>query len=290
MDNFGGSTPSEAYRYIYGNLHGLIMATTITTTKPENDRRFPSGIYKGTREEWLEEAMHIMAPWLNEVIYQPRLNNLRTKPVVGSKSIAVDRSLREWTEKDGVKKTVRPSTYKFRPSECRVSCSLLSAGMSHGPAIAHVHLKHATGNNYHEIRMGAHLGGRKTKESSSRVADILLHEMIHTMFPHDGHKMGFRWTAHAIGLNAPMTSTSASPALKERIDKEVVNVLGRYPHKGVKLVPRGKRGKGSRLVKFQCLDEECGCIIRLTRKWIDRAEDNIGMVSCPVCQEEMGQE
>jgi len=253
------------------------MAQTITTPEQENERRYPSGIYKGTREEWLEEAMNIMAPWLNEVLYQPRLNGHR-QPVKGSVTIGKDRC---------VLPSDKPSNFKCRPKEIRVSCSLLSAGMSHGPAIAHVHLKQHTGNNYHEIRMGAHLGGRKTKESSARVADILLHEMIHTMFPHDGHKGGFRWTAHAVGLLSPMTSTQASPALKERIESQVVKVLGRYPHKGVKLVPRGQRGKGSRLVKCEC--ESCGCIIRLTRKWITFAEDSQGWVSCPVCQEEMTQ-
>jgi hypothetical protein len=251
------------------------MATTIQADQPENNRRFPSGIYKGTREEWLEEAMLIMAPWLNDVLYQPRLNAKRV-PRKGSKSIAHDKA-------HGLK-DVKPSDFKFRPKEVRVSCSLLSAGMSHGPAIAHVHLKHATGNNYHEIRMGAHLGGRKTKESSGRVADILLHEMIHTMVPLDGHKGGFRDIAHSIGLLSPMTSTTASPALKERIESQVVKVLGRYPHKGVKLVPRGKRGKGSRLLKCEC--PSCGCIIRLTRKWVNEAD---GSITCPIghCQDDM---
>ena len=254
------------------------MAATITAEdSPTDERHNPRGIYKGTREEWLEEAVLIMAPWLNDVLYAPRLNAKRY-PVKGSKSIGHDHA------KTGSK---TPAHYKCRPSQIRVSCSLLSAGMNHGNAIAHVHLKHATGNNYHEIRMGAHLGGRKTRESSSRVADILLHEMIHTMFPFDGHKGGFKDVAHSIGLLSPMTATTANLALKERIDNNVVKVLGRYPHKGVKLVPRGKRGKGSRLVKCSC--PECGCIIRLTRKWINEAQ---GDITCPVgsCQADMTQE
>ena len=111
--------------------------------------------------------------------------------------------------------------------------------------------------------------------------------MIPTVFPLDGHKGGFRTLAKAVGLEGKMTATIASEALKQRIDKEVLKVLGRYPHKEVKLVPRGKRGKGSRLIKFQC--DECNCIIRLTRMWIDVAEDTQGMVSCPVCMEEMTQ-
>ena len=254
------------------------MSTTTlpdTTTAPPTDLRFPSGIYKGTREEWLEEAMNIMAPWLNTVLAGPRLNaagiiiSKKAKPL----SIGQTRAM----SANGPTIKPKPADFKCRPKEIRGSCSLLSAGMSHGPAIAHVHLKPFTGNNFHEIRMGAHLGGRKTRESSSRVADILLHEMIHTMFPYDGHKIGFRWVCEAIGLQSPMTSTTASPALKERITHNVVKVLGRYPHKGVKLVPRGKRGKGSRLLRFQCT--ECECIIRLTQIWVDKAE---GVIRCPI--------
>lgn len=243
------------------------------TTAPQTDLRFPSGIYKGTREEWLEEAMNIMAPWLNTVLEGPRLNAAGIIVKTPFKSIGALRA----SMPSGPNNKPTPAVFKFRPKEVRVSCSLLSAGMSHGPAIAHVHLKPFTGNNFHEIRMGAHLGGRKTRESSSRVADILLHEMIHTMFPYDGHKVGFRWVCEAIGLQAPMTSTTASPALKERINHNVVKVLGRYPHKGVKLVPRGKRGKGSRLLRFQCT--ECECIIRLTQIWVDKAA---GVIRCPI--------
>ena len=216
-----------------------------------------------------------MAVWLNTALAGPCLNAIGKIVRTTWKSIGAARA----AFSSGPIKKPTPATFKFRPKEVRVSCSLLSAGMNHGNAIAHVHLKHATGNNFHEIRMGAHLGGRKTRESSARVADILLHEMVHTMFPYDGHKAGFRWVCEAIGLQSPMTATTASPALKERIEHEVVKVLGKYPHKGVHLVPRGKRGKGSRSIKCECTD--CGCIFRLTRLWILNANDG-QTVTCPV--------
>lgn len=242
--------------------------------------RNPRGIYKGTREEWLEEAMTIMGHWLNDVVQKPCLDKLRNGPMIprGHKKGDKLLSIAQYHAK---RENRRPSEFKFKQSDVKVSCSLLSAGMNHGPALAHVHLKHATGNKKHEIRMGAHIGGRKTRESSSRIADILLHEMIHTMFPFHGHRGGFAHVAHSVGLNAPMTATTPSPALRERIDNHVVKVLGRYPHAGVKLVPRGKRGKGSRLKKCQC--PNCGCVIRLTRKWISIAEEEQGYVACPAC-------
>jgi len=226
-----------------------------------NPQRNPRGIFKGTREEWLEQAAEIMGEWLNHEFTAVRVKN-RKKFIIKS-------------EYQGNGRATAYSNKKVR-----ISCSLLSRGMKQGKALAHCHYAHATGNNFHEIRMGAHVGGRGDKYASVRVADILLHEMIHTMFPYAGHKGAFRDMAKAIGMEGKMTATYASKALNERIETGVVKVLGRYPHKGVKLEARGTTG--SRLIKCTC--ESCGCIIRLTRKWIAVAE---GEVSCPVCQEGM---
>jgi len=257
-------------------LRGLTMAQAKTTTGgPTNEHNNPRGIYRGTREEWLEAAMRIMSVWINTVIAQPRLNGKR-QPVRGSISIAKD-----YAKKLGTK----AAQYKFKLSEVRVSCSLLGGGLTDNNALAHCDYKQRTGNNYHEIRMGAHVGGRATRESSRRVADILLHEMVHTCWLGHGHRGGFRDTCHALGLLAPMTSTRPNAALSERIDNEVVKVLGRYPHKGIKLMARGTRGKGSRLKLCEC--PGCGCKVRLTRVWIDKAYTDMGYVSCPVCCDSM---
>ena len=227
-----------------------------------------------------------MAAWLNTCLQQVLPNKQRNGPSIpkghktGSKLPTLGqkhmrrRGLKSW------------KSFMFKPANVAVSCSLLSAGMNHGTALAHVQYwaqGHKKGK--HEIRMGAHLGGRKTKESSARIADILLHEMIHTCFPFDGHKNGFRDLAHAVGLDGRMTATIASPALTERIENEVVKVLGRYPHEGVQLIPRGKRGKGSRLIKCEC--GECGAIIRMSRKTIDMCYEMLNYVSCVACEAPM---
>jgi len=246
----------------------------------------PKGIFKGTREEWLEAAMQIMAVWLNTLLITTQMKH----PFVKGKMVSMARRFKLMTDKmaDALKELGidKLPTPKFRLNEVAVSCSLQDTGMVKSSALAHVHLKHATGNQKHEIRMGVHVGGRKTKEESNRVADILLHEMIHCVFPFDGHRGGFYHLAKAVGLNGPMTSTTASEALKQRINKEVVSVLGRYPHKKVKLTPRGQRGKGSRLILCQC--PECGCKLRLSRMWIDKAIERYGFVTCPIgCLGEM---
>lgn len=265
-----------------------LMAQEKATTSGKDaglQKANPKGIYKGTREEWLEAAMGIMAVWLNTLLVTTQMKH----PFVKGKMVSMARHFKLITDKmsDSLKKLIgKLPTPKFRLNEVAVSCSLMDAGMTKSSSLAHIHFKHSTGNSKHEIRMGVHVGGRKTKEQSNRVADILLHEMIHAVFPFDGHRGGFYWLAKAVGLNGPMTSTTASDALNQRIDKEVVKVLGRYPHKAVKLTPRGQRGKGSRLILCECPD--CGCKLRLSRMWINKAIELQGYVICPIgCDEAM---
>lgn len=71
---------------------------------------------------------------------------------------------------------------------------------------------------------------------SARVMDVLAHELIHAMFPMDGHKKMFKRCALAIGLTGKMTATVASPELTERLNTllkmplEDGTILGPYPH------------------------------------------------------------
>jgi len=234
------------------------------------EKRYPKGIYKGTREEWLEEAMHIMGEWINEFNVETCFKNNNISQTQNQYMV------KQWGYK--------PNHYKFNAKNIKVSCSLQSGGIkgSKGGSLAHIHYAHATGNSMHEIRMSVELGGRKLKADSNRVADVLLHEMIHSCAVHHGHRRAFKHIAQGVGLTGKMTQTFASEKLEARIKSEVVDVLGKYPHKKVHLTPRGQRGKGSRLVKCEC---SCGCIIRLTRKWIDMAHTPEGghpFIYCPI--------
>jgi len=242
------------------------------------EKRYPKGIYKGTREEWLEEAMNIMGVWINEFNKE---HNLKTRPRFDDPDYLETHNqymVRMWGYK--------PSHYKFNAKNIKVSCSLQSGGIkgSKGGSLAHIHYAHATGNSMHEIRMSVELGGRKLKADSNRVADVLLHEMIHSCAVHHGHRRAFKHIAQGVGLTGKMTQTVASEKLEARIKTEIVDVLGKYPHKKVHLTPRGQRGKGSRLIKCEC---NCGCIIRLTRKWIEQAndpscEESVPFIYCPI--------
>ena len=217
----------------------------------------PKGVFKGTREEWLEASALILGTMMNNAL------NRTTRVTYNRK-------------KDASKIVVTGVSLK------RYSCSLQDSGFTHGGSLAHIHYSHATGNKFDEIRMGVQLGGRKNKDDSCRVADVLLHEMIHHMAgARAGHKGAFSILARTFGLKGKLTATTASQELRTYLWDEVVTTLGKYPHNAVHLTPRGQRGKGSRSIKVQC--PSCEFNMRTTRLWIDKA---CGVLTCPIgCSE-----
>ena len=235
----------------------------------------PRGVFKGTREEWLEIVGDILGGWIDEV--------MNTKDNYGKigRIANTPMSFKHYLSNAyGAK----PNSYTYKAQTIRYSCSLLGSGMTEGNALAHVQFKHSTGNNYDEIRMGVQLGGRKLKLDSCRVADIVLHEIIHTLCPRAGHRGEFRAIALRMGLAGKMTATYASEDLAKRIKTEIVDIIGKYPHQAVHLVPRGKRGKGSRSIKCQCVNVDCLFVMRTTQKWISLATAGL---HCPICTTEM---
>ena len=271
------NAPIEARRY--PALDSEVITNPVVFSPRLNSLLSPKGVFKGTREEWLEAAAFIMTPWLNEALEQKdrvQFNRKKDKMSVVVSKVSIKKHL---ADHYGGK----PSDFKFKPNTVRYSCSLLGGhGIKSGNALAHAHLMHSTGNGYHEIRMGAQLGGRKTKDESVFIAEVLLHEMIHTMAPRCGHKGGFAVIARMMGLEGKLTATVASQHLRTVLWDNVVTTLGKYPHNAVKFVPRGKRQIGSRLIK--CICTVCEFSFRTTRKWIDMAEGNL---NCPLGGAEM---
>ena len=235
----------------------------------------PRGVFKGTREEWLEIVGDILGGWIDEVMNTK--DNYGKVGRIANTPMAFKHFL---SNAYGAK----PNSYTYKAQTIRFSCSLLGSGMTEGNALAHVQYKSSTGNSYDEIRMGVQLGGRKLKLDSCRVADIVLHEIIHTLCPRAGHRGEFRAIALRMGLVGKMTATTAGEDLALRIKEEIVDVIGKYPHQAVHLVPRGKRGKGSRSIKCQCVNVDCLFVMRTTQKWISRA---ICGLNCPICDNEM---
>jgi hypothetical protein len=116
-----------------------------------------------------------------------------------------------------------------------------------------------------------------TIEESARVADILIHEIVHAIVGNEnGHNKVFKRCAQAVGLTGKMTATIASDDLKSKLDNWI-NQFGEYPHR--ELMLSGKK-QSTRLIKCQC---ECGYNIRITRKWLN----DLGAPICPACHIQM---
>jgi hypothetical protein len=126
----------------------------------------------------------------------------------------------------------------------------------------------------------AHIFIHPMLDESSRVMDVLIHELIHAVDGcKSGHKGAFKTMATKCGLVGKMTATEASPELKERLNA-IAEELGEYPHAKLGEAGDGEgEGKGSRLIKCECLS--CGYTVRTTKKWIEQ----LGAPICP-CNED----
>lgn len=105
-----------------------------------------------------------------------------------------------------------------------------------------------------------------------RVLDILLHELVHAAGI-SGHGKDFKRVAVALGLEGKMTATVAGEELRERL-AEMAERLGPYPHRKLEADSLQMKKQGTRMHKAAC--SECGCVIRMTRKWIES-------VGAPLC-------
>ena len=116
--------------------------------------------------------------------------------------------------------------------------------------------------------------------TSTEVAAVLVHELVHAARPDAKHGAGFRKLATEIGLVGKMTCTTASPELVAKIAK-VVDKIGPYPHP-VFSVGGGtsrKPTQTTRMIKCEC--DECGYTVRTTQKWLDLS----GPPVCPACMD-----
>ena len=119
-------------------------------------------------------------------------------------------------------------------------------------------------------------------KDSLEVAATLVHELVHCAVGIEcKHRGKFPKVAKQIGLEGKMTETTAGEALIVRL-KELIESLGEYPH--ARLVASSKpKTQTTRMLKVVC--KECGCVVRMTRKWLDDA----GLPTCG-CGGEMEEE
>jgi len=116
---------------------------------------------------------------------------------------------------------------------------------------------------------------------SLEVGAVVVHELAHAVLDCKGeHGPEFKRVAVAVGLEGKMTATHAGPALVQRLS-EIVDSIGPYPHNGLDAMTGERKKQGTRLIKLQCPDEECGYTVRTTAKWLE-----VGLPVCP-CGSEM---
>jgi hypothetical protein len=154
----------------------------------------------------------------------------------------------------------------------KFSCSLTSGRGSKNARAIGLHFDpKASKGAFHEIMISP------TIEESSRVADILIHEIVHAVVGNQaGHGKAFKRCAVAVGLTGKMTATIASETLKLKLDNWI-DSFGAYPHR--ELILSGKK-QSTRLIKAECY---CGYNVRMSRKWLHE----IGAPICPACEIQM---
>jgi hypothetical protein len=116
-----------------------------------------------------------------------------------------------------------------------------------------------------------------TLDDGLSVTEALCHELIHSADDcKHGHRGPFRQMALAIGLEGPMRSTRAGPALRERLNA-LCSELGPYPHAALDPT-QVVRKQSTRLIKVVCYSDPDHCYAF----WTTRVHLDVGTPTC-VC-------
>ena len=151
------------------------------------------------------------------------------------------------------------------PDNIRMSCAFTSKGAT-GKRIGECWSNESSQDSTFEIFIHPAIA------DSSRVADILIHELVHaTVGLQAGHGKAFKQCAQSVGLTGKMTATVASDELKATISQWVAE-LGEYPH--ATLSSNGIKKQSTRMIK--CVCSECGYQVYTSRKWIE-----VALPTCP---------
>lgn len=113
------------------------------------------------------------------------------------------------------------------------------------------------------------------------VLHVLVHEVGHAAVGLEHkHDRKFADYCRAMYLKGPWTATTPDEGFDVEIAARVFKLIGdEYPHAAMVDASRMSK-QGTRLLKVQCTDPDCGCVFRLTQKWVQYADE--GLV-CPVC-------
>lgn len=116
---------------------------------------------------------------------------------------------------------------------------------------------------------------------ATEVLPVLLHELIHAADDCEHqHSGAFRKAHKAVGFIDKPTTSVPGKELKREL-AALAKELGAYPHRALNPVD-GEKKQSTRMLKIEC--ERCGCIVRMTRKWLD--ETGVPTCGCGGVMEE----
>ena len=154
---------------------------------------------------------------------------------------------------------------------CRLSCGFASTGVKSGH-IGQCWSTRSSEDGVNQIFVSPALSAAVT------VLDTLVHELVHAVDDCE-HKHGkeFKKIAIGIGLEGPMRSAGAGPALMDKL-KLLALKLGPYPHAKLS-VPKKSAARAAR-PRAKCL--KCGFTVPMLKKFL-----HYGPPICPQDKIEM---
>lgn len=159
---------------------------------------------------------------------------------------------------------------------------------THQPTVAvsigHPKSKRALGEAWHtsasDDSKTNHIFITPFENDSSRILDVLLHELIHAYDNlENGHKGRFALLAKACGLTGKMTATIASDELKEKL-LDITDIIGDIPHHKLDESVINKPKQKGRMLKIEC--SECKLVLRASKTQVVRIAQN-DSATCPCC-------
>lgn len=143
------------------------------------------------------------------------------------------------------------------PANVRVSIGFPSAGRR-GKAIGECWGTVSSKDGHFEIFI------RPSLDNSSRIADVLTHELIHAAVGLDEkHGKVFKQLAIALGLEGKMTATVAGPKWHAWADP-ILKQIGPMPGAALADMRTIQKKQTTRMIKCEC--DTCGLIFRAARK------------------------
>lgn len=144
----------------------------------------------------------------------------------------------------------------------RIACGFPSTATRSG-AIGECHASVASADQHYELLISP------TVDDASKVFEVLVHELCHTLPGCLNHGITFQSAAHAMhlapGASKGWKATVQGPTFDQAY-RQIIDSLGVYPHAALRLADRKKQG--TRLLKAVC--PSCGYTLRLTRLWADK--------------------